>query len=185
MRRVIFVRNPNSLANKQIPRRASTNNNSTKYRSQKCLRWMQEKHSAGDPMVAFFKRSSYSRDIWPKKTQMLTHFVNTWETENFQKSSDFGAAWLCSVWWYSKRGVHIESTNKPWSSRIMVFLKRGTLPFSWSQVWNEKRSTSNSMLFVTVLVSQFQQDQIGLERSANWSCSMFCVLCTVGEVAWA
>ena len=23
-----------------------------------------------------------------------------------------------------------------------------------------------------------------LERSARWSCSMFCVLCTVGEVAW-
>ena len=30
-----------------------------------------------------------------------------------------------------------------------------------------------------------KQDQIGLERSANWSCSMFCVLCTVGEVSWA
>ena len=27
-------------------------------------------------------------------------------------------------------------------------------------------------------------DQIVLERSARWSCSMFCVLCTVGEVAW-
>ena len=27
-----------------------------------------------------------------------------------------------------------------------------------------------------------KQDQIGLERSANRSCSMFCVLCTVGEV---
>ena len=71
------------------------------------------------------------------KTQMLTHFVKTREAENFQKSSDFGAAWLCSVWWYSKRGVHIESTNKPWSSRIMVFLKRSTLPFSWSQVWKK------------------------------------------------
>ena len=30
-----------------------------------------------------------------------------------------------------------------------------------------------------------KQDQIGLERSARWSCSVFCVLCTVGEVAWA
>ena len=28
-------------------------------------------------------------------------------------------------------------------------------------------------------------DKIVLERSARWSCSLFCVLCTVGEVAWA
>ena len=27
-------------------------------------------------------------------------------------------------------------------------------------------------------------DQIVLERSARWSCSMYCVLCTAGEVAW-
>ena len=28
-------------------------------------------------------------------------------------------------------------------------------------------------------------DQIVLERSPRWSCSMFCVLCSVGEVSWA
>ena len=28
-----------------------------------------------------------------------------------------------------------------------------------------------------------EQDQIGLERSARSSCLVFCVLCTVGEVA--
>ena len=32
---------------------------------------------------------------------------------------------------------------------------------------------------------RIKQDQIGLERSAKWSCSVFCKLCTVGEVAWA
>ena len=53
---------------------------------------MQEKHSAGDPMVAFSKDHHIQRTFDHKKTQMLTHFVKTWETENFQKSSDFGAA---------------------------------------------------------------------------------------------
>ena len=46
----------------------------------------------------------------------------------------------------------------------------------WKVIW---------LLFREKQKRKMKQDQIGLERSARWSCSVFCVLCTVGEVAWA
>ena len=37
----------------------------------------------------------------------------------------------------------------------------------------------NGFLVLPGRLKQKKQDQIGLERSARWSCSVFCVLCSV------
>ena len=90
-------------------------------------------------------------------------------------------SWRC---WRSRRSGRSTSPKE-----LLHFVLRWKIEVP-SLYGDIGRSTPSMGFFYSAvlgwqIVILYKQDQIGLERSARWSCSVFCVLCTVGEVAWA
>ena len=104
-------------------------------------------------------------------------------------------SWVASVWTNVNVIFRVLKKCKKWASRERLEIcckctwTKSTFPrFADSKVASKARCPfcafpGNKLYWGLVL--DLKQDQIGLERSAIWSCSVFCVQCTVGEVAWA
>ena len=146
----------------------------------------------------FLGRMQWKVKIWFRQQQDSVTSFSFWNSYIFPFPRLFHfppVSWVASVWANVNVIFRVLKKCQKWASRERLEIcckctwTKSTFPrFADSKVASKARCPfcafpGNKLYWGLVL--DLKQDQIGLERSAIWSCSVFCVQCTVGEVAWA